>query len=82
LFTVLIVAAEEAAKKSAPFCHSGRSEESLFDLKCKQRKKERFFASPRMTTILFFPAVCEAAARKDKDEDEDRTSKKRAAAET
>jgi hypothetical protein len=30
-------------------CHSERSEESLFDLTIREKNKERFFASLRMT---------------------------------
>jgi hypothetical protein len=42
-------------------CHSERSEESLFDLGIG-RKKERFFASLRITESLSFSAACEACA--------------------
>jgi hypothetical protein len=36
-------------RKKYLFCHSERSEKSLFD--CAQEKKERFFASLRMTKV-------------------------------
>jgi hypothetical protein len=43
-------------RKQAPrFCHSERSEESLFDLRGgKHTNEERFFASLRMTMFWFF----------------------------
>ena len=46
-------------RKKALFCHSERSEESLFDLTLIKAKKERFLASLGMT-ILSFSAACEA----------------------
>jgi hypothetical protein len=43
--------------KSSLFCHSERSEESLFDL--AHEKKEGFFASLRMTKVwMVFFADC------------------------
>jgi hypothetical protein len=42
-------AAELIAENSTSFCHSERSEESLFDRRPSKNNKEGFFASLRMT---------------------------------